>query len=119
MALARTAATVVDCPDPHVLATFYAAILGWELEPATGGWAKLRSERGQQLHFQPAPDHRPPDWPAGAIPAQFHLDLTVDDLDLAEVQVLALGATRPDFQPGVTFRVFLDPAGHPFCLCQS
>jgi hypothetical protein len=35
--------------------------------------------------------------------------------------VLALGATRHDVQPGEPsgdgFRVYLDPAGHPFCLC--
>ena len=24
---------------------------------------------------------------------------------------------KADYQPGTTFRVFLDPAGHPFCLC--
>ena len=31
--------------------------------------------------------------------------------------VLDLGATRHEHQPGTSFRVFLDPAGHPFCLC--
>jgi hypothetical protein len=44
-----------------------------------------------------------------------HLDITVQDIDEAEVQVLALGATRlPSTEPG--FRVYADPAGHPFCL---
>jgi hypothetical protein len=33
--------------------------------------------------------------------------------------VLALGATKAQHQPGTTFRVFLDPAGHPFCLCHD
>jgi hypothetical protein len=46
-----------------------------------------------------------------------HLDVVVDDLDAAEKAVLELGATRHEQQPGETFRVFLDPAGHPFCLC--
>ncbi|HEY7361132.1 MAG TPA: VOC family protein [Streptosporangiaceae bacterium] len=37
------------------------------------------------------------------------------DIDAAEAQVLALGATRlPSAEPG--FRVYADPAGHPFCL---
>jgi hypothetical protein len=35
--------------------------------------------------------------------------------------VLALGATKHAVQPGEAagdlFRVYLDPAGHPFCLC--
>lgn len=46
-----------------------------------------------------------------------HLDVIVDDLDNAEADVLGLGATRHESQPGTSFRVFLDPAGHPFCLC--
>jgi glyoxalase superfamily protein len=33
--------------------------------------------------------------------------------------VIALGATKAEYQPGTTFRVMLDPAGHPFCLCLS
>ena len=31
--------------------------------------------------------------------------------------VVDLGATKYPDQPGTSFRVFLDPAGHPFCLC--
>jgi Glyoxalase-like domain len=46
-----------------------------------------------------------------------HLDIIVDDLDAAEAAVLDLGATKHAHQPGTTCRVFLDPAGHPFCLC--
>ena len=30
-----------------------------------------------------------------------------------------LGATLPDEQPGETWRVLLDPSGHPFCLTQA
>lgn len=52
-----------------------------------------------------------------AHPQQAHLDLRVDDLDVAEAAVIALGATRHEVQPDLTFRVFLDPAGHPCCLC--
>ena len=40
-----------------------------------------------------------------------HLDVIVDDLDDAEAAVLGLGATKPEHQPGTSFRVFLDPAG--------
>jgi hypothetical protein len=48
-----------------------------------------------------------------------HLDVMADDLDDGERAVLGLGATLAEHQPGTTFRVFLDPAGHPFCLCVS
>jgi hypothetical protein len=46
-----------------------------------------------------------------------HLDVIVDDLDAAEAAVIDLGATKHPDQPGASYRVFLDPAGHPFCLC--
>jgi hypothetical protein len=46
-----------------------------------------------------------------------HLDMIVDDLDVAEAAVIDLGATKHPDQPGASFRVFQDPAGHPFCLC--
>jgi hypothetical protein len=55
-------------------------------------------------------------WPSAEHPQQAHLDFDVVDLDVAEQQVLALGARKTDVQPGQYFRVFLDPAGHPFCL---
>jgi hypothetical protein len=39
----------------------------------------------------------------------------VEDIDTAEREVLALGATRLPGD-GQDFRVYADPAGHPFCL---
>jgi predicted enzyme related to lactoylglutathione lyase len=50
-----------------------------------------------------------------------HLDLWVDDIDSAHAEVMALGA-RVLQEPEETdepdrFRVYADPAGHPFCLC--
>ncbi len=58
-----------------------------------------------------------PVWPGQEKPQQMHLDVIVDDLDTAEAAVVELGAVRHEHKPGTTFRVFLDPAGHPFCLC--
>ena len=56
----------------------------------------------------------PPRWPDPDFPAQVHLDVLVPDLDLAGAKVLALGATQ--LRDSGHFRVFEDPAGHPFCL---
>ena len=39
------------------------------------------------------------------------------DVPAAEAAVLDLGAIKHEHQPGTSFRVFLDPARHPFCLC--
>jgi hypothetical protein len=35
---------------------------------------------------------------------------------IARLSLTALGARKADVQPGTSFRVYLDPAGHPFCL---
>ena len=39
--------------------------------------------------------------------------------DAAAARCVELGATRPDEQPGESWRVLLDPSGHPFCLTQA
>jgi predicted enzyme related to lactoylglutathione lyase len=116
MAIARFPSIVIDCPDPAALAAFYGAMLDWPAD-VSDDWAEIRAESGHCISFQQVPGYTPPVWPAQEIPQQMHLDVIVDDLDTAEAAVLGLGATKHEHQPGTTFRVFLDPAGHPFCLC--
>ena len=118
MAIARYPCFVVDCPDVVALANFYAALLDWTTE-VSGDRADIRSEDGQCISFQEVADYTPPEWPGQDVPQQMHLDVVVGDLDAAEAAVLKLGAVKHEHQPGETFRVFLDPAGHPFCLCLS
>jgi hypothetical protein len=118
MAIARFPSIVIDCPDAHALATFYATLLDWQTE-FQDGWVDVRADYGQCLSFQQVDDYAAPQWPGQQHPQQMHLDVVVDDLDAGEAAVLELGATRHEHQPGETFRVFLDPAGHPFCLCLS
>jgi len=81
------------------------------------GWAEIRAEYGQCITFQQVEAYTPPRRPGQEMPQQMHLDVIVDDLDAAEAAVIDLGATKHEHQPGTSFRVFLDPAGHPFCLC--
>jgi predicted enzyme related to lactoylglutathione lyase len=118
MAIARFPSFVLDCPDPAALAAFYGTMLDWKIE-VRPDWAEIRADYGDCISFQQVADYTPPRWPDQEQPQQMHLDVNVDDLDVAEAAVLALGATKHDHQPGTTFRVFLDPAGHPFCLCTS
>jgi predicted enzyme related to lactoylglutathione lyase len=118
MAIARFPSLVIDCPDPDALAGFYAAMLDWKVEQQPD-WVEVRADYGQCICFQRVADYAAPVWPGQGAPQQMHLDVVVDDLDAAEAAVVELGATRHDHQPGTTFRVFLDPAGHPFCLCTS
>lgn len=121
MAIAELGVVVLDCPDPRALAAFYAGVLGGTVEvEGEGEWVDLKVPGGQSLAFQQAPGHEPPKWPAPGDSQQFHLDLTVEDLDAAEKGVLALGATPLDTENrSRSFRVYADPAGHPFCLCQD
>jgi len=118
MAIARFPSIVIDCPDAEALGTFYGTMLDWKTE-VKPGWFQIRADYGQVIDFQQVDDYTPPQWPGQDVPQQMHIDVVVDDLDAAEAEVLALGATKPEYQPGTTFRVFLDPAGHPFCLCLS
>ena len=111
-------AVVLDTDDPRGLAEFYASLLGWEIESAEDDLVTIVGGASGQLDFQLALNHKPPTWPDNAIPQQFHLDLHVDDLNEAAVYAESLGARRAasgDHSPN--FIVFLDPSGHPFCLC--
>ncbi|MFG3499510.1 VOC family protein [Streptomyces sp. NPDC047928] len=118
MAIATLGAVVLDCPDPTALAAFYAGLLGGEPKSDGADWVDLVGHAGTPLAFQAAPGYVPPRWPSPDASQQFHLDLTVEDLDAAEERALALGATKLDADDhSRTWRVYADPAGHPFCLC--
>jgi catechol 2,3-dioxygenase-like lactoylglutathione lyase family enzyme len=115
--IGKLRSVVVDCPDPRKLATFYSALLGGDLHEEDDTWVVLTEPTGRRLAFQLAPLHEPPQFPDPHGSQQFHLDIAVDDVDGAERDVLALGATRVDGAvEDNTFRVFRDPAGHTFCL---
>ncbi|ANJ07870.1 MULTISPECIES: VOC family protein [Streptomyces] len=121
MAVAELGPVVLDCPDPHALARFYAGVLGGTVEDRSDDqdeWVDLNLPGGRTLAFQGSPGHVPPKWPGDDGAQQFHLDLDVKDLDAAEKTVLELGARPLDAEDRTrTFRVYADPAGHPFCLC--
>jgi catechol 2,3-dioxygenase-like lactoylglutathione lyase family enzyme len=107
---------VIDCPDPSALATFYQELLGMIRLDESPAWVTIGDAPDRPgLAFQRVADYRPPIWPDPAGPQQMHLDVAVPDLEEGEKQVLALGAkVLPG--GGKTFRVYADPAGHPFCL---
>jgi hypothetical protein len=112
---------VLDCPDPVALAEFYRAVLGGEVSTRDADWSELTVE-GHSLAFQRAKSYQSPSWPDGP-PQQFHLDLTIEEYDGPHALVTSLGARPldpvdpPPAEEGRTWRVYADPAGHPFCLC--
>jgi catechol-2,3-dioxygenase len=110
---------VLDSPDAGTLADFYRRLLGWQVEQDEPGWVKLRSDDGDAgLSFQTEPQYVPPVWPAGPGDQQMqvHLDIAVEDLAAAGAHAIAAGAVLAGHQPQDDVRVYLDPAGHPFCL---
>ncbi|MBB5868265.1 catechol 2,3-dioxygenase-like lactoylglutathione lyase family enzyme [Allocatelliglobosispora scoriae] len=117
--IGRLHSIIVDCPDAPALASFYAELTGFTVRDSGAAWATLEDAGGlPRLCFQTIDDFRPPRWPDPAHPQQSHLDIDVDDIGVAEPRVLALGATllRGGGGGKTGFRVYADPAGHPFCL---
>lgn len=112
----------LDCPDPLALAAFYSALTGLDVEPLGDfppedvDWITLLNADQATIGFQKIPGYVAPTWPEGPTPQQLHLDFRVDDLDESEAHAVALGATKAEYQPGTSFRVYLDPVGHPFCF---
>ena len=109
-------AVTIDAPDASALARFYADLTGMEVT-YDGPEGALIAGAGKSVMFQQIDGYNPPRWPDPAHPQQAHLDLLVDDLDGGEARALELGASRLS-GGGARFRVFADPAGHPFCLIQ-
>jgi hypothetical protein len=109
---------VLDAADIAAESSFWAALLGGSVE-ADDDWHSIYVDGEARLAIQLAPEHVPPDWPAG-LPQQLHLDLHVDDIRVAHDEAMGLGAAllkSADMNDPEGFQVYADPAGHPFCLC--
>lgn len=116
----------IDCPDAVALAEFYARLLGWNSVPGPhADWVDVvppeHEARGFSIACQQIDNYRAPDWPEGPAPQQAHLDLYVSSVRESALLAESAGATKHPHQPSEdgTFIVFLDPAGHPFCLCEN
>jgi Glyoxalase-like domain len=106
---------MLDCPDAKVLSTFYSDLLAKPVTYQGDGVAMIGEDGGQPVMFQQIENYQAPRWPDPAYPQQFHLDVTVHEIEAAGQGALALGATRLDGE-GENWRVYADPAGKPFCL---
>ena len=133
--LPRFRQVVLDTTDARALAEFYRQLLGLayrpgdeppaigEPDPRGRDWLVLRDPGGGSgLAFQQVAEMAEATWPAGPVPQQLHLDLTVPTaahLDAQHERALALGARLLYDRSGDSeepLRVYADPAGHPFCI---
>lgn len=115
--VAKLAMVTLDAPDAALLGDFYSAVLGWPVAYSDRDYAMLTGP-SHALGIGTIPDYQRPDWPDDGH-KQFHLDLAADDIEAAAIRCVELGATRAETQPGETWIVLIDPAGHPFCLSDA
>lgn len=118
-------ALTLDCKDPYELAKFYATLLKWEIPFHDDDYACIGAPGANQgaypgITFQRNPEYQHPVWPdqPGAQQQMAHLDLAVTHLEEAVQHAIQCGATVAEEQFSEDWTVMLDPAGHPFCLCQ-
>jgi hypothetical protein len=111
---------VLDCADPWALARFWAGLLGGTPVQWYPGWVTLEPPpHGQRLSCQASSA------PAVENASGVHFDILVEDLPAAHGRIVSAGARliaeHVSPRPGpdgvaVPWRVYRDPAGHPFCL---
>ena len=106
---------VIDCNDPHRVALFWGAVLGWDVRQQ--GDSFWMSESGRPfpdlcLVFVPVPERK-------TVKNRIHLDVSPVGCDRDEevARVEALGATRADVGQGEqSWVVLADPEGNEFCV---
>ncbi|MFD0996162.1 putative enzyme related to lactoylglutathione lyase [Pseudoclavibacter chungangensis] len=115
--VATLAMITLDCAETRPLATFYSVVLDWEIVHLDDEYGMLAGP-SHRLGVGRIDDYVAPEWPDHGRKA-FHFDLAAQDVEVAAARCVELGATRAEPQPGDTWVVLLDPAGHPFCVSDA
>lgn len=104
------------CEDPRLVADFWGAALGYEVEPRGGAWAAVDARNdAPELFF-----HRMAKSPTIEVP--IHLDVNVPDREHEVRRLLELGAKLVETKTSQwgelveTFTVMRDPEGNGFCV---
>lgn len=119
---ARPFGVGIDVADPAAMADFWQALTGYQRTEDTPHHVHLvhpeRAAAGLYLHKVPEPRQSGKN--------RLHLELWVDNLDVALARVVELGgrmvadyANGSDDEPDMSFAVFEDPEGNVFCLAES
>ncbi len=116
----------IDCADPHSLATFWCAVLDYEVQAEDDGVVTIGPPvvaEGKN-HLGPAP----PTLTFAQVPEgktvknRLHLDVNPTDREQGEEvrRLLDLGARRVDVGQGnESWVVLADPEGNEFCVLAS
>ncbi|WP_306329590.1 VOC family protein [Streptomyces venezuelae] len=103
---------VFDCADPAALVRFWAGLLGGAPVDRSADWSYVDPPEFVRLAFQRVPEGK-------TAKNRVHLDLEVEDPDLAADEALPLGAARVDgpvTDEQGSFQVMRDPEGNEFCF---
>ena len=117
-------AVVLDSDNSEELSSFYAKMLGWERLKPDDEWIIVYNKDSHNfplITFQEIDNYESPVWPAknGCQQQMTHLDFHVEDVQEAVSHAISCGATLSEVQLEESWRVLLDPAGHPFCILPS
>lgn len=118
MADARFLFITLDCRDPERLATFWSALLDTPVEESLddGRFVFLAAGEGlPTICLQRVSEAKP-------VKNRMHLDLLVDDLDVATARIVELGGSWPGGAHTLhefSWRTVLDPEGNEFDIATS
>jgi hypothetical protein len=113
----------IDCADPHGLARFWCAVLGYEVQDDADGVVTIGSPAVPEGKLRPGPV--PPTLTFAQVPEgkavknRLHLDVNPTDTEQDEEvrRLLDLGARRADVgQRDESWVVLADPEGNEFCV---
>ena len=118
-AIGRLGWIQIDARDPERLAAFWTVVLGVEIEGRLGSppqFVNLHKQYPDSPHvsLQRVPEPK-------VVKNRVHLDIAVDDVEVATSRIEALGGRRrrpdADFNEyGYSWRTMADPEGNEFCL---
>jgi hypothetical protein len=116
----------IDCSDPHGLARFWCAVLGYEVQDDSDGVVTIGSPAVPEGKLRPGPV--PPTLTFAQVPEgkavknRLHLDVNPTDTDQDDEvrRLLDLGARRADVGQGdESWVVLADPEGNEFCVLSA
>ena len=141
--MAYTFQVAFDCHDPHALADWWAAALGWEVEPSSEEFIRRMIAEGYATEDETTTHHGSLVWRTGAainhpggqgvaprvlfqqvpedktVKNRVHLDVrTGEDVESVVQRLVAAGATylHDGRQGPHTWVTLADPEGNEFCV---